>query len=140
MAKRTKQTCSRCGADQSSILLLSEIGPSGTSTLVCSPDVNLHDQIPVLILYVLEANVTEDAGVVDENVNAAEVLDGGFDDCLAILNAVVVGHSLSAGFSDLIDDYIGGLLVSSVSSVSGRMEAGWCERVVALPLMTCLHP
>ena len=47
---------------------------------------NLYDEIPILILHVLEADIAENTGVVDQNVDPAEVLDGGVDDGLAILD------------------------------------------------------
>ena len=49
-----------------------------------------NDQVPVLVLDVLEADVSEDTGVVDEDVDAAKGLDGGVDDALAVLYRVVV--------------------------------------------------
>ena len=67
---------------------------------------NLHDQIPVLILHVLEANVAQNTGIIDEDVNPAKILDCSLDDPITIFDAVVVGHCLSAGGFDLVDDDI----------------------------------
>lgn len=64
------------------------------------------NQIPVLICYVLEADVAENAGVVDQDVDATVALDGGLDDLVAILDAVVVGNCLAACGLDLLDDDI----------------------------------
>jgi len=83
--------------------------PGGARALVGALDVDLEDQVPVRILHVLEADVPEDAGVVDEHIDASEALDGRVDDLLAVLDRVVVGHGLSAGGLDLVDDDIGGL-------------------------------
>jgi hypothetical protein len=77
--------------------------------------VHLDDQVPVLVLEVLEGNVAQDAGVVDEDVDAAKGLDGGLDDALAVLDAVVVGDGLAAGLFDLVDDDISGLETNIVS-------------------------
>ena len=74
------------------------------TNLVCSVDVDLHDQVPILILHVLEADVSQDASIVDQDVYPAEILDGGIDDSLAILDAVVVGNRLTASGFDLVDD------------------------------------
>jgi hypothetical protein len=92
--------------------------PCGSGTLVCTPDVHLHDQIPVGILHVLEANVSEDSRIVDQDVDSAKGLDGCVDDLVAILDRVVVGNSLAAGCFDLVDDDVCGL--SSRSEQSAR--------------------
>ncbi|KAI3479441.1 hypothetical protein L1887_58459 [Cichorium endivia] len=55
--------------------------------------------------------VTQDTGVVDEDVDAAPLVDGLLDDLLAIGVRVVVGDGLAAGLLDLLDDDIGSLLV-----------------------------
>ena len=74
---------------------------------------NFSDEIPILVCHVLEAHIPEDASVVDEHINATEGLDSGLDDSLAVLNAVVIGHSLSTGSFDLVDDYISSLQARS---------------------------
>lgn len=107
MAKVTVQTSSRSGVDDTTILLFSEVGPGGTGNLVGTIDVDLHDEIPVLILEVLETGVTEDTSIVDEDVDAAESLDGSLDNLVTKLDAVVVGDSLATGGLDLVDDNIG---------------------------------
>jgi hypothetical protein len=71
---------------------------------------NLDNQVPIIILHVLEADVAEDTGIVDEDVDAAESLDGSFDDCLTILDTAIVGNGLAASFFDLLNDHIGSLL------------------------------
>lgn len=77
--------------------------------LVCTVGVNSVDQIPVGILHVLKANIPQNTGIVEQNIDAAERLDGGLDDSFTVLNAVVVGHGLAAGGTDLLDDIICGL-------------------------------
>lgn len=80
-----------------------------TAYLVRARDVDLHDQVPVLIFHVLEADVAEDTGVVDEHIDAAKVVNGSLDDALAVDDIVVVGDSLAAGLLDGLDDSICGL-------------------------------
>lgn len=70
---------------------------------------NLHNQLPVSILHVLEADIPKDTGIVDENIDATERLDGSFYYLLAILNAVVVGNGLAASLLDLSNDDVCGL-------------------------------
>jgi len=47
---------------------------------------NIHDQIPILVLHVLEADIAEDAGIVDEDIYSAKVLDCRLDDLVSILD------------------------------------------------------
>lgn len=65
------------------------------------------DQVPVLVLHILEADVPQDTCVVKQDIDATEVLDGGLDDLLAVLDAVVVGYCFTARGFDLVDDDIG---------------------------------
>jgi len=71
--------------------------------------VDLHDEVPVLVLDVLEGDVAQDTGVVEEDIDAAKRLDGRLDDALAVLDAVVVGDGLAASGLDLVDDDISSL-------------------------------
>lgn len=109
LAEAAKQTGGGRGVDDTAVLLLSEVRPGGLGALVGALDVDLDNQVPVLVLDVLEADVTQDAGVVDEDIDATEGLDGGVDDALAVLDRVVVCDSLAAGCLDLVDDDISGL-------------------------------
>ena len=68
------------------------------------------DEVPILIFHILEADISQDAGIVDEDINTAEVLNGSFNDLLAIRDAVIVGYGFAACGLDLIDDNIGSLL------------------------------
>ena len=70
---------------------------------------DLVDQIPVLIFHVLEADIPQNAGIIDENINAAKILNSGLDDLLACFNAVVVGHRFAAGGFDFLHNQICGL-------------------------------
>lgn len=70
---------------------------------------DLEDEIPILILHVLEADIAQNAGVVDEDVNTTKCLNSGFDDLVAILDRVVVCNSLASIPLNLINDNIGSL-------------------------------
>ena len=70
---------------------------------------DLVDEIPVLVLHILKRNITQDTGVIDQNINSAKVLDGRVNDGLAILDTIVIGDGLAAGPSNLFDDDIGSL-------------------------------
>lgn len=77
-----------------------------TPYLVSTVGVNAVDQIPVGILHVLEADIPEDTGVVEQNIDTTEVLDGCLNDGLTVLDAVVVGNGLAAGGADLLNNDI----------------------------------
>jgi hypothetical protein len=70
---------------------------------------DIHNQIPVLVLHVLKADIPQDTSIVDEDIDSAIVLDGSLDDLVAVGDAVVVGYGLSTCGFDLVDDYICGL-------------------------------
>lgn len=72
---------------------------------------HLVNQIPVLVLHVLKANIAQDTGVVDEHVHAAKVLDCGVDDGFAVLDAVIVGDGLAASGPNFVYHDVCGLLV-----------------------------
>jgi hypothetical protein len=67
------------------------------------------DQIPVGLFHVLEADIAQNAGVVDEDVDAAKGVNGRLDDGFSILDRVVIGNSLAACGFDLVNDDISGL-------------------------------
>jgi hypothetical protein len=54
--------------------------------LVCSVDVDPVDQIPVRLLHILEADVSQDTSVVDEDIDATECVDSCLDDGVSILD------------------------------------------------------
>lgn len=71
-----------------------------------------HNQIPVLVAHVLKGDISQDTGIVEEDIDAAVVLDGGLDDAIAVLDAVIVGYCFAACGFDLVDDDICGLGMS----------------------------
>jgi len=73
--------------------------------------VDLVDELPVRLLHVLEADIAQDASVVDEHVDAPKGIDRSLDDSIAILNRVVVGDRVTACGFDLLNDLVGGLEV-----------------------------
>jgi hypothetical protein len=103
LTEATEQTSCGCRVDDSAVLLLSEMRPRCSGTLVCTPDVNLHDQVPVVVLHVLEADVSEDSSIVDQDVDSAKSLDGRVDDLFTIFDRVVVGNGLASSCLDLLD-------------------------------------
>jgi hypothetical protein len=107
LAEGAEETSSRGSVDDTAVLLLAKVWPCGPCALVCALDVDIDDEVPVLVGQVLEGDITQDTGVVDEDINAAEGLDGGLDDLLALGDRVVVGNGLAASGLDLVDNNIG---------------------------------
>ena len=70
---------------------------------------NFDDQVPVLVLHILEAYISKNARIVDQDINPSKLLYGGFDDLFTISHIVVVGNGFTACCSDLVDDNISGL-------------------------------
>jgi hypothetical protein len=70
---------------------------------------NLVDQIPVLPLHVLEANIAQNARIVDEHIDAPKVVDSSLDDGFSVLDRIVVGDGLAACSADRLDDFVCGL-------------------------------
>src|SRR5439155_23599458 len=68
-------------------------------------------RVPLLLGHVDEHPVAQDAGVVDEDVEAAKALHGRVDQALGTLpvgHVVAVGDSLAARGADLFDHLAGG--------------------------------
>ena len=74
--------------------------------LVCPVDVDSVDEIPVRLLHILEADIAEDAGIVDEHINTTEGVDGRLDNGLPILDRVIVGDRLAACGADIVHDLV----------------------------------
>ena len=53
-------------------------------------------KVPVVVGRLCNGSVPQDAGVVNDDIDPAKVVDGRLDDWVAVLNGVVVGHSLAA--------------------------------------------
>lgn len=80
-----------------------------SSYLVGALDVDSGDQVPVGVLHVLEADIAQNTGIVDKDVDAAEGVNGSLDDLVTKLDAVVVCNGLASSLLDLVDDDISGL-------------------------------
>jgi hypothetical protein len=88
---------------------------------------NSDNQIPVIVCHVLEADITEDTRIVEEDIDPAVGFDGGFDDLLAVGDTVVVGYCLAACGFDFVDDDISGLL--KYPSALSCFQQGECVTV-----------
>src|SRR5690606_2053573 len=73
-------------------------------------EVNAIDLLPIVIGHLVETGVAKDAGVVDDDVDAAELVERGLNNAFAVLDRVVAGDGLAAGGHNLVDDAVGGRL------------------------------
>lgn len=87
---------------------------------------DLEDQVPVLVLDILEADVSQDSGIVDEDIDTTKCLDRGLDNLVSVLYGVVVCDSLSAGLLYLVDDYICSL-VGVQSQLRAQNDTHWAS-------------
>lgn len=78
---------------------------------------DLVNEFPVCLLHVLEADITENTGVVDEDIDAPKGIDCSLNDPFAILDRVIVGDRFAACGLDLIDDLVGSLSVWLVAAL-----------------------
>ena len=71
------------------------------------------DEVPVFIAHVSKTFVAEDACIVDDDVDAAEVIKGSLYDLFAILHRVVVRYSDTAKLLDFVTNLLSGSAVLS---------------------------
>lgn len=68
---------------------------------------DLHNQIPVLVGDILEADVAQDTGIVDEDVYPTELIDRCTNDLIAIFgDIVIVGYGVATVLFDETHDLV----------------------------------
>jgi hypothetical protein len=117
LPKVSVKTDSRASVDDTTILLLEEVGPCSLDDLVCSSKVDTVDKIPVLVGHSGERLVTQNTCIVDKDIDTTKGFEGGFDNLVTILNRVVVGNSLSSSLSDFFYNNVSSLVVVTLASV-----------------------
>jgi hypothetical protein len=63
--------------------------------LESSLQVNSLNKIPIIIGRFSDRSISQDASVVDDDVDAAEVVNRGFNQSFAVLDRIVIGNGLS---------------------------------------------
>mmetsp|Transcript_24549 Transcript_24549/g.35998 ORF Transcript_24549/g.35998 Transcript_24549/m.35998 type:complete len:213 (-) Transcript_24549:198-836(-) len=86
--------------------LLPHDRPGSLGNLVSSLEVHLVNEVPILVRHLGKRGVTEDTGVVDNNIDAPVSVHGGLDDLVAIHNGVVVGYGLATLGADFVHDLL----------------------------------
>ena len=108
--------CAR-GVDNSAILLLEHVRICRLCDLVRSTHVDCHNDVPLVIGHVGECLVSEDASIVDQDINSAVVVDGGLDYRISIFNRCFVADCSTSelldflhygiGIDEIVDDDLG---------------------------------
>ncbi len=78
------------------------------------------DHVPVLLAHLVEDDVAQDAGDVDDTVDAAERVDGLLDHALSRLvvgDAVAIDHGLATGGGDFVADLLRRGRVAGTSAI-----------------------
>ena len=104
--------------------LLAPVVDRGVRRRVVAPQVHLDDRVPLLGGHLRQRAVAQDAGVVDQRVEPAELLDGGAHDALAVLDLGAVAdvqHGRATARGDLVDDGLAGRLVDLADDHAGSL-------------------
>ena len=119
-----EHTSVRRGEDEPAVAVLLHHPERGPADVEGTLEVHVQNRVEVVVGQLGERLVTQDAGVVDDDVDLAEGVDRGLDDVLAALgrrDRVVVGHRLAAGRLDFVDDLLRGGVVAALP-VDGPAE------------------
>src|SRR5664279_2215167 len=93
---------------------------------------HIDDVLPVRMAHLVEDDVAQYAGVVDQNVDAAEGIERRLDDLLGIFrlgNRKRGGDGLAAGFLDEADSFLRGTFVMAGAVAAGANVADHHARV-----------
>src|SRR5581483_2788055 len=94
------------------------VGTCETGRHEVALEVDVDDGVPVGLLHVEAHAVAEDAGVVDQDVESPELVDGLLDELLAAFprgDVIEVGSGVAARPLDLVDDLLGGPLLAGLT-------------------------
>ena len=97
----------RGGVEDPAVALLAHLDPRRAGHVERPPQVDVDDGVEQLRRHVVERLVAQDAGVVDDDVDPSEGVDGRLDDGLATLGR---GHAAGVGDRDAAEvvDLLGG--------------------------------
>lgn len=125
LAKVAVDTTGRGGVDDTTVFLLEEVGPGSLGDLVGAAQMHVEDGVPERVVHVGKSLVAEDTGVVDNDVNAAKVVNGSLDNRVTILGRGLDADSLAAGLLDLVYDIVrvGEIVDDNGGAVLGKGQA-----------------
>jgi hypothetical protein len=106
LSKIAVDTACASGVDNPAVFLLEHVRVGGLGDFVGASGVDSHDDIPLLISHVGKCLITQDTGVVNEDVDATVVVDRGLDDGFSVENVSFVADCGAAHLLDLVDDVV----------------------------------
>ena len=68
---------------------------------------DFDDEVPIGIGHVFEADISQYARIVQQNVYSPKLFNGRLNDAVAVFHAIIVGDSLPACSTNLVNDNIG---------------------------------
>lgn len=101
---------------------LLQVGQGILGAVDRTPEVDVHQAVQDVEVDVVEERAHRDAGVADHDVDAAEVLDGGVDEPLAVLGAGDVGRAPCGAASGLLDAAAQGLELVGVACAENNFR------------------
>ena len=125
LAEIADQARGRGEVHEGARLLLLEVVGGGAADVERAVQMHVDHHLPVDMAHAMEDAVAQDAGIVDDAVDPAEVLDRGLDHALGagrIGDAVAVGHGLAAGRLDLVADLLGRRRAAAAFAVDRAAE------------------
>jgi hypothetical protein len=125
LADVADQAAGRGEVDVAAFLLVAEQLHRGAGDVVGAAKVHLDDLVPVLVIHLVEHLVAQDAGRIDDRVQAAEGVlglldhtpDGGHGG-----DAVGVGHGFAAGGLDFVGRLLGRTCVAFVTAADAAAQ------------------
>lgn len=126
LAKVAIDTAGGSGVDDTAVLLLEEVGPGGLGGLVGTAQVHIENGVPEGVVHVGKGFVTEDTSVVDNDINAAVVINGSLDNGLTVLSRSLDADGLATSLLDLVDDIVG---VGQIVDNDSGAVLGKCQTV-----------
>ena len=100
--------------DEAAALLLPEMLSGGARHIEGAEEMHLHHRLEIIDAHLVEEAVAQDAGIVDDAVDAPEALDGLAHDAFGgggIGDAGAIGDGLATGGADGIHHLMSGLLI-----------------------------
>ena len=116
LAEAAEDAGARRRAHHAAVALLAHVRPGRRGDVVGAVEVDVDHRVPEVGRHVVERLVAEDAGVVDDDVDASEGVERGLHDRRSALgrrHRIGVGDSLAAECRDLVDHPLGGALVAA---------------------------
>jgi len=95
--------------DEAARLLLAEMGGCGTADVEAALEMDTDDRIPIVLGHFVEDGITQNAGIVDHNVEAAKGIHGLVDHSLSGLeigNATEICGRRASGTFDLLNNLV----------------------------------